>query len=80
MAGSDGSLRAVLSGIIERLANSGRLDSGWTRDEATDWLWSRAHIDVWHQLVVERHWNPNNLVNRVTGSLWQELTRSAGAS
>ena len=75
-----GSLRAVLSGIIERLANSGRLDSGWTRDEATDWLWSRAHIDVWHQLVVERHWNPNNLVNRVTGSLWQELTRSAGAS
>lgn len=69
------SLRAVLRGIVDRLADADRLAAGWTRDEATDWLWSRTHIDVWQQLVVERSWNPNQVVSRVTQSLWSELTR-----
>jgi AcrR family transcriptional regulator len=69
------SLRGILRGIIDRLANAGRLDPGWTKDEATDWLWSRTHIDVWKQLVVERGWSPNEVVRRVSGSAWSELTR-----
>jgi AcrR family transcriptional regulator len=68
------SLRAVLGGIVARLAAADRLDSGWTKDEATDWLWSRTHIDVWRQLVVERNWTPSDVVSRVTSSLWSELT------
>jgi hypothetical protein len=47
----------VLRGIVDRLADSGWLPPGWARDEATDWIWSRTHIDVWQQLVVERNWN-----------------------
>ena len=75
-----GSLRGVLRGIVDRLADAGRLAPGWTRDEATDWLWSRTHIDVWNQLVLERNWKPNEVVSRVTRSLWSDLTRPLQAS
>jgi AcrR family transcriptional regulator len=69
------SLRGVLRGIVDRLADAGRLAAGWTRDEATDWFWSRTHIDVWQQLVVERNWNSEDVVRRVTRSLWADLTK-----
>jgi len=75
-----GSLRAILGGIVDRLADAGRLAPGWTKDQATDWLWSRTHIDVWQHLTVERNWNPNEVVNRVTSSLWSDLTTPLQAS
>jgi AcrR family transcriptional regulator len=74
------SLRALLRGIVDRLAATDQLGPAWTKDEATDWLWSRTHIDVWRQLVVERNWNPSDVVDRVSSSLWSELARPTRAS
>jgi hypothetical protein len=74
------SLRAVLRGIVDRLAATDQLGPAWTKGEATDWLWSRTHIDVWRQLVVERNWNPSDVVDRVASSLWLELARPPRAS
>jgi AcrR family transcriptional regulator len=59
--------------MIDGLAESGQLSKRWTREEATDWLYSRVHIDVWNQLVVDRKWPPKRLLERVTESLWRDL-------
>jgi AcrR family transcriptional regulator len=59
--------------MIDGLAESGQLSNRWTREEATDWLYSRIHIDVWNQLVVDRKWPPERLLARVTESLWRDL-------
>ena len=59
--------------MIDGLAESGQLSKRWTREEATDWLYSRLHIDVWNQLVVDRKWPPKRVLERVTESLWRDL-------
>jgi AcrR family transcriptional regulator len=59
--------------MIDGLAESRQLSKCWTREEATDWLYSRIHIDVWNQLVVDRKWPPKRLLERATESLWRDL-------
>jgi hypothetical protein len=59
--------------MIDGLAESGQLSKRWTREEATDWLYSRLHIDVWNHLVVDRKWPPKRVLERVTESLWRDL-------
>lgn len=43
--------------IIERLANEGLLAPGWSKSDATDFLWTLSSIRVWRDLVVERGWS-----------------------
>jgi AcrR family transcriptional regulator len=44
--------------IVERIAKNGGLRKGLGVDEATDLLWTLNHPDVWHLLVRERGWTP----------------------
>jgi AcrR family transcriptional regulator len=44
--------------IVERMAKRGALRKGLGVDEATDVLWTLNHPDVWHLLVRERGWTP----------------------
>jgi AcrR family transcriptional regulator len=67
-------LRRFIRNMVDGLAESGQLASHWTREEATDWFWSRTHMDVWTQLVTERQWPPQQMVKRVSESLWVDLT------
>jgi hypothetical protein len=66
-------LREAIHVVVDRLADSGELADDWTRDHAIDWIWSRTHIDVWSQLAVDRKWKPDQVVKRVTASLWSDL-------
>jgi len=66
--------RELIRQLIDRLADAGRLSKRWTREEAVDWFWSRIHLDVWQQLVVERGWPRERVVSRVAESLWMDLT------
>jgi AcrR family transcriptional regulator len=67
-------LRRAVRNMVDGLAESGQLAAHWTREEATDWFWSRTHFDVWTQLVTERQWPPEQMVKRVSESLWADLT------
>ena len=66
-------LRRAIRPLIDRLADSGQLIDGWSRDQATDWMWSRTHLDVWSQLAVDRKWKPEEVARRVAASLWTDL-------
>jgi AcrR family transcriptional regulator len=68
-------LRRAIRPLIDRLADSGQLNDGWSRDQATDWMWSRTHVDVWSQLAVDRNWKPEEVARRVAASLLTDLVR-----
>jgi AcrR family transcriptional regulator len=44
--------------IVDQLAKRKALRRGLDVEEAKDVLWTLAHPDVWHLLVVERGWSP----------------------
>ncbi len=66
-------LRRVIRRLIDGLADAGYLSACWTPEEATEWFWSRTHINVWSQLVADRNWPPEKVIGRVIDSLWQDL-------
>ena len=66
-------LRKNMRTIVDCLSQAAQLAGHWTREDATDWFWSRAHIDVWSHLVADRRWPPEQAVRRVTESLWADL-------
>jgi len=66
-------LRKGMRTIVDSLATAGQLADRWTREEATDWFWSRTHIDVWSHLTSDRQWPPEQVVRRVTDSLRSDL-------
>lgn len=45
--------------IVEQVAKNGGLRKGLSVDRATDILWTLNHPDVWHLLVRERGWTPD---------------------
>lgn len=72
--------RELIRQIVDGLADSRQLSAGWTRDEATDWFWSRVHLDVWHQLVVERGWRAERAIACIVESLWTDLVGADAAA
>jgi len=48
----------------------------WTRQEATDWFWSRTHMDVWSHLAVDRGWPAERVIEHVIDSLWSDLIKT----
>lgn len=43
--------------IVKRLDAEGRLAPGWSREDASDFLWATTSVRVWEDLVVERSWS-----------------------
>ena len=69
-------LRRVMRMMVDGLAESGQLAARWTRQEATDWFWSRTHMDVWSHLAVDRGWPAERVIERVIDSLWSDLVET----
>ena len=62
-------LRRMFRAVARRLD----LREPWTADSAGDWIWSRAHVTVWDQLVNERGWTPEAVAGRTVSTLLAEL-------
>jgi AcrR family transcriptional regulator len=53
-------------------AQEGHL-SGWSIDEATDWLWVLGSFEVYDKLVTERGWSAEQYIRRIMDTLEQIL-------
>lgn len=83
----DSRMQLVRGGLLEfmhELKRAGHLRDEWTPEAAADWCFNTIHVDTWQHLVIERHWQPAELVQRVSAALRTTLLRenpsySAGA-
>lgn len=67
------SLRDVFRAPVERLAEEGALEEGWTVESAADWIWARGHLETWQHLVGERGWTPEDFEERTVHSILAEV-------
>lgn len=49
--------RARCQAIVSRLAVEGLLASGWSQQDAADFLWAMTGLRVWEDLVIYRGWS-----------------------
>ena len=73
-------LREAVRRAIERLDQAGQLAGGWSVDTAADWVWARIHITTWYHLVVERGWDPDDLLDRTIQTLLSEVAVGGAVS
>jgi AcrR family transcriptional regulator len=59
--------------LMESVAQEGRLRPGWTIDEACDWLWSLTNFERYDEMVVERGWPVERLVQRLREAVEQVI-------
>jgi AcrR family transcriptional regulator len=59
---------------LEAIVEGGRLRAGWTFDEALDWLWSLTNFERYDELVVERGWTEERLVERLREAVGQVIS------
>ena len=58
---------------IEWLALEEGHPSGWSIDEATDWLWMLSSFEMYDKLVNERGWSTEQYIRRIMDALAQIL-------
>lgn len=65
--------RGALRTALTRLKSDGRLDPAWTVEQAVDTVAALLSVDTYQELVVERGWKPEALIDKVwalcTGSI-----------
>ena len=62
---------------VGRVAEAGRLGSGWTVDTAADWVYARSHVSTWQHLVADRGWPAGDYVERSVASIMAEVVAPA---
>ncbi len=65
--------RSIQGQLVVFLNERQMLHPGLSMEEAKDVLWALASFDVYHLLVVERHWNPERYETWLTQTLIQQL-------
>lgn len=65
--------------IVSRLADEGRLAPGWSRADATDFLWATTGLRVWEDLVVHRGWSPMRFRRHLSRVLERALVAQGDA-
>ena len=55
----------VIRILLSELRGDSRLQAGWNIDDASDWLWSLTNFERYDELVVERGWPIERLVERL---------------
>jgi AcrR family transcriptional regulator len=50
--------RKYCRGLVTRLANAGRLESGWTVDTATDFVWTMISVETYDNVTAACGWSP----------------------
>jgi AcrR family transcriptional regulator len=51
--------------LVERIARDGKLAEGWSPTEAADWLWSLTNFRLYEEMVLERGWSNEQLMQRI---------------
>ncbi len=57
--------RGHIGKIIKRLQHEGLLDTGWTVDEASDFMWALLSVHTYEYLVVELGWTIKQFVSHL---------------
>lgn len=65
--------------MLEKLEVEGRLQAGWSIDDASDWLWSITNFERYDELVVERGWPVERLVERLREAVDTVILRDGGS-
>jgi AcrR family transcriptional regulator len=77
-------LRDAFRLALLRLDEDDLLADGWDVERAAEWVWSRTHLDAWHQLVVDCGWSEEEFAERtirsVTGEVVSGSSRRRGAT
>lgn len=60
---------------LERLQNEGFLVDGWTLDEATDFAWGLISLHTYENLVIERGWTIDQMVDRLQEMILKVLVK-----
>lgn len=66
-------LRGGFLQMTRALHDAGALRPGWTPAAAADWLFGMTHVDTWQHLVVDAHWKPKDVVDRIVATLRETL-------
>ncbi len=67
----------VIHMMLVRLEGEGRLQAGWNIDEASGWLWSLTNFERYDELVVERGWPIERLVERLRDAVDMVIFRDS---
>lgn len=67
------SVRRSAEYVVERFESLNMLQSKWTIETATDWLYSRIDFATWHLIVYELGWTHEQAVERTVESLEADL-------
>jgi AcrR family transcriptional regulator len=67
------SLKTVFRQAVERLAAAGRLQTGWTVPEASEWTWAQVHPGAYAHLVNDCGWSPERFGDRAVEALVTSL-------
>ena len=68
-------LRSWLRQLITSLQTDKALATGWTVDEATDYLWVSSSVHVWDLFVVERGWKQDRTADVLRRTISATLLR-----
>jgi AcrR family transcriptional regulator len=68
-------MREGCEAAIEALARDGQLHSEWTREAATDLLWTMLSFRNWDWLVTTCHWSQQEYVERLQRQARQTFVR-----
>lgn len=68
-------LRNAFAFAINRLHEAGRLAEGWTVEMAIDWVWAQSNIEIWHYLVIERGWAPEQAKAQMVQAILDKVLR-----
>jgi len=67
--------RAGCRGVVQRLADAGQLNAGWTVDDASDILWALTSMRTWEDLVIDSGWSRERYVACTTAAVRKALLR-----
>jgi AcrR family transcriptional regulator len=60
--------------LVEQIAERGRLHPDWTINEASDWLWSLTNFERYDEMVIERGWAIDRVVQRLREAVDQVIS------
>jgi AcrR family transcriptional regulator len=66
-------VRRMLTVIMRRLADEGRLQQPWSIAEAADWCLTRLHPAILEELVLQRGWSLRRVAERIVLELEASL-------
>jgi AcrR family transcriptional regulator len=67
------SIRRSAGFVVDRFDELGMLQTKWSAERATDWIYSRMNFTTWHLIVHELGWTQAEAITRTVESLEADL-------